>query len=258
MTGGTTPWMSPELLDPERFGLKKSRLTKESDRYALGMVVYEILSGRTPFAPHTEAVVMLKVLAGERPERPQGSRRAWFGDGIWAMLDLCWKPQPHERPSLDTILQRLQGASRPPGPIPPIEDETNADGQADPAIVTDTSMFSPFGPIFHTHPIVHAAFKCCRLNIIRCCTVRFPDQLRPQGPAANCSQAAIGPPNARGENGIQAPRPSPLPGVTGPTDPQSGNQLSDQQKVGDPQKGWIGSRLARKVSKAVVEWVEGL
>ena len=46
--GGTTPWMSPELLDPESFGLKKSRLTKESDCYALGMMVYEVLSGRVP------------------------------------------------------------------------------------------------------------------------------------------------------------------------------------------------------------------
>ena len=157
--------------------MKKSRLTKESDRYALGMVIYETLSGRTPFAQYHPGTVMTKILSGERPGRPQGSRRAWFGDGIWAMLDLCWKPQSDERPSLDTIMQCLQGASRPSGPIPPIEDETNTDGQADPATGTDTSMFPSFGLISHTHPIVHAAFKCCRSNITQCCTVRFPAQL---------------------------------------------------------------------------------
>ena len=39
---GTYRWMSPELFDPTRFGLPKVRLTKESDCYALGMVIYEV------------------------------------------------------------------------------------------------------------------------------------------------------------------------------------------------------------------------
>jgi len=38
--------MSPELLDPERFGLPDSpeanRPTRRSDCYALGMVIYEV------------------------------------------------------------------------------------------------------------------------------------------------------------------------------------------------------------------------
>ena len=43
--GGTYRWMSPELLDPERFGvpeLKGDRPTRQSDCYALGMVIYEV------------------------------------------------------------------------------------------------------------------------------------------------------------------------------------------------------------------------
>ena len=35
-SGGTYRWMSPELYDT------KCRLTRESDCYALGMVVYEV------------------------------------------------------------------------------------------------------------------------------------------------------------------------------------------------------------------------
>jgi hypothetical protein len=37
--------MSPELLDPELFGIPQSegdRPTKQSDCYALGMVIYEV------------------------------------------------------------------------------------------------------------------------------------------------------------------------------------------------------------------------
>jgi len=40
--GGTVRWMSPELLDPDRFGFADDRPTKQSDCYALGMVVYEV------------------------------------------------------------------------------------------------------------------------------------------------------------------------------------------------------------------------
>ena len=43
--GGTYRWMSPELLDPERFGVPESegnRPTRQSDCYALGMVIYEV------------------------------------------------------------------------------------------------------------------------------------------------------------------------------------------------------------------------
>jgi len=155
MAGGTIPWMSPELLDPKRFGLKKSRLTKESDCYALGMVIYEILSGRTPFAKDSPPTVILKVLGGDRPGRPRGSRGVWFGDGVWEMLDLCWKPQPYERPSLDTILQCLQGASRPSRPPSRIDSdaETDADGQPDTTLSTgnDSSKFPQFGLTSHPH-----------------------------------------------------------------------------------------------------------
>jgi len=43
--GGTRRWMSPELLDPDRFGMPESednRPTRQSDCYALGMVIYKI------------------------------------------------------------------------------------------------------------------------------------------------------------------------------------------------------------------------
>ena len=47
--GGTARWMSPELLDPERFGILGSeddRPAKQSDCYALGMVIYEVSTFR--------------------------------------------------------------------------------------------------------------------------------------------------------------------------------------------------------------------
>ena len=69
---GTTRWMSPELLDPDQFESSDGRPTRESDCYALGMVIYEVLSGKVPFASLKEFIVMRKVLEGERPSMSEG------------------------------------------------------------------------------------------------------------------------------------------------------------------------------------------
>ena len=140
--GGTIRWMSPELLNPESFGLKDSRPTKESDCYALGMVVYEVLSRRMPFSGDRQATVMLRIVNGERPRRPQGRRGVWFTDALWEMLELCWKPQPCDRPSLKALIQCLEGAT-PPTPT------TNKDAVTgtDDSTVTNHGTFQ-----FHLGP----------------------------------------------------------------------------------------------------------
>ena len=101
--------MSPELLNPDMFGFKDSRPTKESDCYALGMVVLEVLSGRAPLASDKDFIVMRKIIDGERPGRPEG---AWFTDDLWGMLELCWAARPESRPSVEAILEHLQRISR--------------------------------------------------------------------------------------------------------------------------------------------------
>ena len=110
--GGTTRWMSPELLNPELFGFKDSRPTKESDCYALGMVALEVLSGRPPFVSDKDFIVMRKIMDGERPERPEGPEGAWFTDDIWSMLELCWATRPDGRPSVESALECLERVSR--------------------------------------------------------------------------------------------------------------------------------------------------
>jgi len=111
MKGGTTRWMSPELLNPDLFGFKDSRPTKESDCYALGMVVLEVLSGQAPLASDKDFIVMRKIVDGERPGRPEGLEGAWFTDNLWRMLELCWATRPESRPSIEAVLECLEWAS---------------------------------------------------------------------------------------------------------------------------------------------------
>ena len=109
--GDTVRWMSPELLDPDRFDLASGRPTKKSDCYALGMVILEVLTGQPPFPQYTGLTAMEKIVDGERPERPQGAEAAWFTNDLWETLEQCWSPQPKARPTVEAVLECLEQGS---------------------------------------------------------------------------------------------------------------------------------------------------
>jgi len=125
---GTTRWMSPELLDPDQFESSDGRPTKESDCYALGMVIYEVLSGKAPFTPLREFIVMRKVLEGERPNMPEGGEGAWFTDDLWMTLNQCWATLPESRPSIEAALDCLERVS---GTWEPTSPQANGDAEKD-------------------------------------------------------------------------------------------------------------------------------
>ena len=129
--------MSPELFHPKDFGLEDSRRTKCSDCYALGMVIYEVLSGRVPFFSYDVFAVVAKVGRGERPERPQGAEGKLFTDVIWGILERCWAPRRDNRPRIEDVLRFLEEASRFWTPLSPLVDGPQ---------ITDSPIFSLLDP----------------------------------------------------------------------------------------------------------------
>ena len=101
--------MGPELFSPE---IQDYRRTESSDCYALGMVIYEVLSERKPFHRYTDLAVVGKVVGGERPERPQEAGGVLFTDVMWSVLERCWTPQPGNRPGIGDVLRCLENVSR--------------------------------------------------------------------------------------------------------------------------------------------------
>ena len=117
--GGTLQWMSPELLDPTSFGLDGIHPTKESDCYALGMVIYEVLGGRVSSKKNPGFAALAGVLRGERPKRPQGPAGERFTDEIWDVVGRCWRQKPGDRATAEDVHLCLGGTplpSRPPSP----------------------------------------------------------------------------------------------------------------------------------------------
>ena len=105
--------MAPELLAPARFGRAGSRPTQPADIYALGMVVYEVLTGFDPFydlnlGPYE---VVLRVSVGKRPNKPGNAEGIGFGSGTWELVQECWKTKPTKRPTIERVLQHLEQVS---------------------------------------------------------------------------------------------------------------------------------------------------
>ncbi|KAJ7619454.1 kinase-like domain-containing protein [Roridomyces roridus] len=98
---GSPYWMAPELIDPPRFGCRYAR-TPASDIYAFGCVCLELYIGRPPFSEHGEVGALLKVVNGERAERP-----AEMVSGLlWERITSYWAQIAAKRPLSEVVLVR--------------------------------------------------------------------------------------------------------------------------------------------------------
>lgn len=113
--------MAPELFDPEKLGLEHAHRSESSDCYALGMVVYEVLSGRLPLHQYASLVVPAKVVDGKRPARPGEIEGVWFTDDLWNVLQGCWTAQPADRLKTEDVLRCLEQVSGSWKPLPLVE-----------------------------------------------------------------------------------------------------------------------------------------
>lgn len=118
--------MAPELLHPQMFGLRNARVSKQTDIYAFGIVVYEVLTGCPPFGAggRRQTEIILRVIEGQRPSKPDKAEDIGFGGGTWGVVQQCWNQDRRKRPTADDIREHFRcvaGTSRvvPPGPTVP-------------------------------------------------------------------------------------------------------------------------------------------
>lgn len=105
---GTPHYMAPEAISG-------AEPAPAIDVYALGVALYELVAGRTPYAGESFAV--LRGHLDERPRRPAGMH-----DLVWAVVSRCLDKDPARRPgapALAATLQRLSRDTRGVEPLPP-------------------------------------------------------------------------------------------------------------------------------------------
>lgn len=95
---GTLNWVAPEILDVRGPGYDE-----KSDIYSFGMVLWEIASGRIPFAGMTELQILRRIDMRETEEIPDSCPVQYAN-----VIRSCWHQDPAKRPSIAEILESLE------------------------------------------------------------------------------------------------------------------------------------------------------
>lgn len=94
---GTPQWMAPELFDDE------PKMTKESDIYSLGMVLWELASRQVPFtkAPNQQVVIGW-IMRGKKEQIPKDCPKE-----LSSLIESCWE-LPAKRPTATQVAEHVK------------------------------------------------------------------------------------------------------------------------------------------------------
>jgi formylglycine-generating enzyme required for sulfatase activity len=106
---GSPEYMAPEQADPDR----KSEIGPASDCYALGVVAYEMLTGRVPFDADSPLVV-LRGHAEKKPPDPRDIRKDLPKDVAQVLLQTLSKSPRDRHPTAIAMVEALRQAKPEP------------------------------------------------------------------------------------------------------------------------------------------------
>uniref|UniRef100_A0A6I8N0B6 Mitogen-activated protein kinase kinase kinase n=3 Tax=Ornithorhynchus anatinus TaxID=9258 RepID=A0A6I8N0B6_ORNAN len=93
---GTYAWMAPEVI-------RSSLFSKGSDVWSYGVLLWELLTGEVPF----RGIDGLAVAYGVAMNKLALPIPSTCPQPFAQLMEDCWKPDPHSRPSFTSILDRL-------------------------------------------------------------------------------------------------------------------------------------------------------
>ncbi|CAE6523190.1 unnamed protein product [Rhizoctonia solani] len=102
----TTRFAAPEVLNGE-----SRTFTKESDVYALGMTMFNVMADQPPFADMSAAAVIVEIIFRKgQPPRPDFGNKLQGDvakDKIWDLLRGCFAYDPESRPKVGQVKEAL-------------------------------------------------------------------------------------------------------------------------------------------------------
>lgn len=143
MVMGTVSYMAPEYI---RFGKPDPR----SDLFAVGVMLYESLSGRKPFAGDTTPTVLYKIV-NEPPDPIETEKLQGISPAIRTVLDRALCKNPEERYQTAEDLAKALRAAKDPSWMGQVDEATTLMQASAPtaparAIPADTTLQVPAAP----------------------------------------------------------------------------------------------------------------
>ena len=76
----------------------------------MAMTILEVATEEAPFTSKPrisgEYQVADQLKRGMRPSKPE----VWMTDALWELMEQCWDAEPHNRPDVTQVLERLKEA----------------------------------------------------------------------------------------------------------------------------------------------------
>jgi len=101
-TPGTLRYMAPELL-AEQNTSAAIRPTATTDIWAFGITATEIFSAKQPYHSLLNDAAVLIYVTKRQGRLKYDDYKVDIREGLWSLLQKCWKQNPGERPSMDDI-----------------------------------------------------------------------------------------------------------------------------------------------------------
>jgi len=96
---------TPAYMAPERF--RRGPYGPKSDVYSVGVMLYEMLSGRLPFVPSSADPLALVAMQAEEDPPPLRLRCPGVSPALEALVRTALDRNPEERPTADRLGRRL-------------------------------------------------------------------------------------------------------------------------------------------------------
>ncbi|PKK59818.1 kinase-like protein, partial [Rhizophagus irregularis] len=91
------------FIDPKKLNDQDYKLNKESDVYSMGVLMWQISSGRQPFCDYNyDASLILSIVKGKRETIIDSTPKEYIN-----LYTECWKYEPDERPNAQNVVSIL-------------------------------------------------------------------------------------------------------------------------------------------------------
>lgn len=98
----------PSYIDPQCFKNSPYTRNKKSDIYSLGVILWEISSGKPPFESNTAYQSIIQINNGIRETPVEGTPSQYVD-----LYERCWAEDPNERPDAESVLETINRIKNP-------------------------------------------------------------------------------------------------------------------------------------------------
>ena len=107
---GSLRWLAPEIIDPPSEANSKPLMaSKPADVFAFAMLAVEVFTGGVPFGNVKNNSVVIQIVNGKRPAKPEAAEQLGLTAEIWKFIEKCWNANPNKRPTIDEVVRTWEG-----------------------------------------------------------------------------------------------------------------------------------------------------